>query len=231
MALKLKKIINIASKVFWGIVWAIFGLLCVLIIWLAVDKFIVGSPVPSVLGYASLTIETGSMNGFSAMAEGAEPKQVAIGDMIIIKKTNNYKIGDVVTFLQPGDKIPTTHRIINIDSNGDFVTKGDANNTKDTLPLKQEHIIGEVILHLPKLGQFTGWVKAEGWIYLVCGLAILAIGSFVLKSDDDEELVEESAGETKGEVKKVGELNSENGESLNETSVESSVENKSETEG
>ena len=55
----------------------------------------------------------------------------------------------------------------------------------------------------------------------------MAIGSLVLKSDDDEEHVEESAGETNGEVKYVGELNSENGENLNETSVE----NKNETEG
>ena len=192
MANKVKNALAITKKVLWGIVWAIFGILVVAILWLSVQKFILKDPVPSIFGYALLTIETGSMNGQSAMVKDGPVKQVNIGDMIIIKKTNDYKIGDVITFLPEGDKIPTTHRIIGYTENG-FNTKGDANNVKDTVPISEDRVLGEVVLHLPKLGQFAGWVRKEGWLYLVSALAIVALGGFILKSEDEEEPAPQNA--------------------------------------
>ena len=186
MSNKAKQVFNVISKIFWGIIWGLFALLVVVVGWLSIDKFILKSPVPSMFGYATLTIETGSMNGYSAMVKDGEPKQVSIGDLIIIKKTNDYEIGDVITFLPEGDKIPTTHRIIGYTENG-YVTKGDANNVKDTVPIEHDKVIGEVIIHSPKLGKFAGWVKQDGWLYLASGLGILAIGSMVLAATNEEE--------------------------------------------
>lgn len=186
MATNAKKIGNIIKKVLWGIMWTILGLLIVVLGWLAIDKFIIKSPVPSIFGYAWLTIETGSMNGYSAMVEGDEPKQVNIGDMIIIKDTGDYKIGDVITFLPEGDKIPTTHRIIGYTEDG-YVTKGDANNTHDTVPISRDRVLGEVVAHLPKVGLFASWVQKEGWLYIVTLLAIVGLGAFLIKGHDDDE--------------------------------------------
>ena len=176
---------SIVKKFFWGIVWVLFGAVLLLLLWLSFDKYILKSPVPSVFGYSTLTIATGSMNGNSALVEGGDVKQVDIGDLIVIKKTDDYKIGDVITFLKKGEKVPTTHRIIGY-TDGGFITKGDANNTKDTVPVLQEEVLGEVVGHYPKLGKFASWVKNEGWTYLVAGLAILAIGSTVIKNADDD---------------------------------------------
>ncbi len=222
---KLKSIFSIIKKVLWGIVWSIFGILVVVVLWLAVDKFILKSPVPSIFGYASLTIETGSMNGQSAMVAGGPVKQVNIGDMIIIKDTGDYKIGDVITFLPEGDKIPTTHRIIGYTEDG-FNTKGDANNVKDTVPISKDRVLGEVVLHLPKLGQFAGWVKQEGWLYIVSALAIIALGGFILKSDDEEEPALESASNS---LENGDNINAENnaitGEQLPQTGDNINAEN------
>lgn len=184
MSEKVKKGLKIAQNVFWGIIWTLFGLLVVLVLWLAIDKFILKNPVPSVFGYSCLTIATGSMNGTSVMVDGGDPVQVNIGDMIIIKDTGDYKIGDVITFLQDGDTVPTTHRIIGVTDDG-FITKGDANNVKDTVPVAREDVLGEVVGHYPQLGKFTGWIKSEGWIYIVCGLAILALGGVAIKMESD----------------------------------------------
>jgi signal peptidase len=215
---KAKQIFSIIKKVLWGIIWGVFGILAITLIWLSVDKFILKSPVPSFLGYSTLTIETGSMNGFSAMVDGGTPKQVSIGDLILIKKTNDYKIGDVITFLPEGDKIPTTHRIIGYTEDG-FVTKGDANNVKDTVPISKDRVLGEVIGHYPQLGKFSSWVKQEGWLYLVSGLAILGLGGFILKSDDEED---EDAlalqGATNGSCESGEDIN-------NETNAENNIEN------
>ena len=160
--------------------YAIFGIICVIVLWLSIDKFILGSPVPSFLGYSTLTVETGSMSG-----------TLEIGDMIVIKDTGEYKIGDIVTYLHEGEKIPTTHRIINY-SGDSFVTKGDFNNTKDTVDVIPDEILGEVVMIIPGVGIFAEWVKIDGWIYIVAVLAILGLGLLVLnfddqKSEDDED--------------------------------------------
>lgn len=181
---KIRGVFKVAAKIFWGIIFTLFGLLVLLLLWLCIDKFILKSPVPSVFGYSSLTIATGSMDGTSSLVAGKEPKQVGIGDLIVIYKTDDYQIGDVITFLKSGDSIPTTHRIIGY-TDGGYVTKGDANNTKDTLPVLHNEVLGEVVGHYPKLGKFSLWVKTEGWIYLVAALAILAIGGLILKGVDD----------------------------------------------
>lgn len=181
-----KRVWQTACRVFWCAVWVLFGAVLLLTAWLAFDKYVLKSPVPSVFGYATLTIETGSMNGMSVMVEGEEPVQVSVGDLILIKKTGDYKIGDVITFLHEGEKIPTTHRIIGY-TDGGFITKGDANNIKDTVPVAENEVLGEVVGHYPKLGKFSSWVKAEGWIYIAGAFAILAIGGFLLKLTDEDD--------------------------------------------
>ena len=169
------------KKVLWGIVYGIFAIVFVVVLWLGIDKFIIGSPVPSIFGYATLTVETGSMES-----------ELLIGDLILIKDTADYKIGDIVTYIHEGDKIPTTHRIINY-TDGGFITKGDANNVKDTDSVTDDMIIGEVVHVFPKLGLLSKWVKQEGWIYIVAILVIMALGSLIVKvenaptSETDEE--------------------------------------------
>ena len=166
-----QKAIIVIKRVIWGIVTAVFCLLCALTIWLAVDKFVLKSPVPSVFGYSALTVKTGSMSG-----------TIEIGDLIIIKDTGDYEIGDIVTFLQKGDSIPTTHRIIDSREDGSFITKGDANNVQDALPVSKDIIFGEVVKVLPEVGLFAERVQSEGWIYIVALLVILGGGTVFVQS-------------------------------------------------
>ena len=178
---KLKKTFSIVKKAVWGAFLGLFCLVTIVTLWLTVDKFILKSPVPSMFGYATLTVETGSMAG---MGEEA----INIGDMIVIKKQKEYKVGDVITYLHEGDRVPTTHRIISINrEDGSFVTKGDANNSKDPEGVTEDIIIGKVVRKLEGMGVFATWVRTEGWIYIVACFGILGLGLFVLASNDDEE--------------------------------------------
>lgn len=181
-----EKVLNILKQIGTFIIWGLFAIILVLTLWLGIDKFILKSPVPSVFGYATLTIKTGSMNGTSIIVENKDPVQINIGDLILIKKTNDYKIGDVITFIHEGEKIPTTHRIIGYTDDG-YITKGDANNTKDSLPVSKEEVIGEVVGHYPKLGRFYLWIKEIGWIYIAGALAILTIGGFLIKLANEDD--------------------------------------------
>lgn len=165
---------RIFKKTVWGVLLTLFFLLCFVLLWLAADKFILGSPVPSFFGYSTLTVETGSMSG-----------TIEIGDMILIQKQDEYKSGEIITFLPEGDSIPTTHRIVGYVEGG-YETKGDANNAEDRESIEHERVLGKVIDVYPRVGLFAQWVRTEGWLYLVSMLAILGLGSLIIKSDEED---------------------------------------------
>ena len=200
-----KKVIGIIGNVLWKIMCVLFVLILIATLWLVVDKFILKSPVPSIFGYSCLTIETGSMQG-----------TIDVGDAIIIRDTDDYKIGDVVTFMHKNDKIPTTHRIINKDLDG-FVTKGDANNTEDTKRVTSDNILGEVVAVWKNAGHFIDWLRQEGWIYAVCLFGIFMLGSFILKLDDEN-------NNTKGEGDKTEESANTDGVANDTSSSETNTE-------
>lgn len=163
--IKPKKIIGI---VFTSLGIAVVAFLFVVAATLAVDKFVRKSPVPAFCGYSTLIVTTGSMQG-----------TIDEGDMIIIKRTDTYKVGDVVSFIQDGSVV--THRIIR-EEDGNFFTKGDANNVEDTRAIKQEHIVGKVTGKIPHLGLFFSWIKDEGgWAYIVAAAAVVVCGVILLK--------------------------------------------------
>lgn len=88
-------------------------------------------------GYSLFEVQTGSMK-----------KAIKPGDWIITKKEDEIEIGDIVTYKQDNEFI--THRVIE-KYKGTFVTKGDANNTKDN-PIDQSQIVGKVVKTLHGFG-------------------------------------------------------------------------------
>ena len=173
---------SMVKKVFGWIGTGLLTLLVVMASWLCFDKFVLKHRVPSIFGYSSLMVATGSMSG-----------TIEEGDLIIIKDTDDYKINDIVTFFQDGDEIPTTHRIINIDEDGKWVTRGDANNSYDKRSITNDEIIGEVVLVIPYVGTFIDWaVEGGGLIYIIGIFLILGLGIYIIKGDDDEDEEESS---------------------------------------
>ena len=72
----------------------------------------------------------------------------------------NYKIGDVITFEgnfkdAKGKKIPISHRIVEMKVEGSqpiYITKGDANEERDSKEVLQNQVICKVYLIIPYLG-------------------------------------------------------------------------------
>lgn len=85
----------------------------------------------SLFGYRTFKIASGSMR----------PKY-NINDLIIVKKKNEYNVGDVVTFKNNSGEY-VTHRIIEINKK-EFTAKGDYNNAIDT-EVSNKNIVGKVI--------------------------------------------------------------------------------------
>lgn len=106
--------------------------------------------------------------GTLLICSGSMEPELEIGDIIIIKKYDNYEIGDIVTYLDD-DNILVTHRIIEKTENG-FVLKGDNNNTKDKEIVNKDIIAGKVICN-SKILRFI----YTYWVYVILIVILLII--------------------------------------------------------
>ena len=104
----------------------------------------------NVFGKSILKVVTGSM----------EPS-IHVGDYIIVEKTDTDALseGDIITFYSDQSDIKdklVTHRIIGKNDDGTYITRGDANPIEDSVPARQERIIGKYT----RKSRFFIWVNS-----------------------------------------------------------------------
>lgn len=130
---------------------------------LAYDKFVKKSKIPSVFGYSMLIIASPSMTG-----------SIEAGDAIIIKNSDSYAVGDVITYFPADESFSVTHRIVRMEGDK-FYTKGDANQSEDPDPVLIEQIAGKVAVKLDKVGYFIEWLKSPVGIIFAATFIVLLI--------------------------------------------------------
>lgn len=100
---------------------------------------------------------------------------IKVQDAIIIKREDEYNIGDVCTYLSKDPRyfgIMITHRIIGTDINekGEkvYIFKGDANYSADQMAVSYNQIYGKVVMRVPKIGYIQYFLSsAYGWIIAI----------------------------------------------------------------
>ena len=125
----------------------------------------------SAIPTANLTVkivESGSM----------EPS-IKTGSIVVIREYAQYQKGDVITFFfDEGDATPTTHRIVEIDTeDGEdrYITKGDANENEDPRAIEEEMVLGKVLLSIPFIGYILDFAREPLGFALIIGLPALFI--------------------------------------------------------
>lgn len=136
---------------------------------LAYDKFVKKSKIPSVFGYSVLIVASPSMTG-----------SIEAGDAIIIKKSDSYAVGDVITYFPADESFSVTHRIVRMEGDK-FYTKGDANQSEDSDPVLIEQIVGKVAVKLDKVGYFIEWLKSPVGIIFAATFIVLLILIIVIE--------------------------------------------------
>ncbi len=136
---------------------------------LAYDKFVKKSKIPSVFGYSVLVIASPSMTG-----------SIEAGDAIIIKNSDSYAVGDVITYFPADESFSVTHRIVRMEGDK-FYTKGDANQSEDPDPVLIEQIAGKVTVKLDKVGYFIEWLKSPVGIIFAATFIVLLIMMIVIE--------------------------------------------------
>jgi len=84
------------------------------------------------------------------------------GDVIFIVRVDptEVKVGNIVTF-QTLDNLILTHRIVEIKSDGEIITRGDANNTNDVWNngWKLGKVEAKYVFRIPYLGYPISWLR------------------------------------------------------------------------
>lgn len=134
------------------------------------NSSMVGKAIPMPLGFGLAEVLSDSMY-----------PTIKTGDVIMVVPKDEYQIGDIVAF-EDGSMI-VTHRIIDQNEDGSFVTKGDyVGNSADDMPLKEQYIIGKVVNVFEGVGPFVSVMQSP----LVIMLSIMIIAILLYLSSKKE---------------------------------------------
>ncbi len=102
------------------------------------------------------------------------------GDILVLqgRTSEGFEVGDVVVYSVDGRSIPIVHRIVKVNPDGSYQTKGDANSGQ--LPFEYhvpgEAIHGKVVLIIP----YLGWVKLGATEYVLPNIGYLFLAAVVI---------------------------------------------------
>lgn len=141
--------------------------------------------VPRFLGYELYAIVSGSM----------EPS-IPVGSVVYAKaaEPGGIQPGDVVVFYggHASDTVITHRAVENHTAEQELLTKGDANDGNDMLPISYSNVIGKVELSIPLLGFLLPLITGiSGKIYLagilIAGVLFRILGSRLRENGERED--------------------------------------------
>ena len=166
-----KRPLRTALSLIGYLLCALLGLMLLCNLVIIIQGVISPNTPPSVLGITPMVVQSGSMSG---SAEG----HIEVGDLILVGPADpeTLQIGDVITFRE--DAVIVTHRIVDIRSGADgsrqFITKGDANNIEDELPVTADRIIGQLRSRIPHVGNFATFLQKPLGMVIFIGIPLCA---------------------------------------------------------
>lgn len=115
--------------------------------------------IPRLMGYEVYNIVSGSM----------EPS-IPVGSLVYVQAAvpSDIREGEVIAYHGGGSTI--THRVVqNRLVEGEFITKGDANDQEDINTVPYTSLVGRVKYHVPVVGRFLViYTSGLGKIYVIC---------------------------------------------------------------
>ena len=163
------------------ILLVICGLLLGINIYLVNANNLLGNKMPMPFGYGAAVVLSGSM----------EPT-FSKDDLILVKKTDNIAIGDIVVYQSNNSLV--VHRVVSIDDDV-VITKGDANNIEDS-SFDKSAIKGVVVGSIPGLGIIVNAIKTPTGtvVVLLCAFLLIEL-SFRKQKESDDKRIEEIKAE------------------------------------
>ncbi len=146
-------------------------------------SLVIWSILPLLVGWTPQVILSGSM----------EPR-IHSGDLIVTREVQSADLtkGQVITTIDPDNPEKTrTHRVLERDSAGRIVTKGDANRDPDSTAVTSEAVLGLGVVRVPYVGRPAYWLAERNYgalgatLLLLGWCALSAFPSRVRQQDED----------------------------------------------
>lgn len=139
----------------------------------------------------------GGLRTFFVLSGSMSPK-IPTGSLIFVRpqSDNSYAVGDIITYKSlaekdnPRPEFTTTHRVIGVEDRPTegkvYITKGDANDSKDWQGVASDLVLGKVVFHIPFLGSFIAFARTkEGTVLLIIIPATILIFSEITSIRDE----------------------------------------------
>lgn len=169
---KAKKVVNKIIGIVLNILLIIVTLIILVGIYYLVQIKVFNNDYANIFGYTFFEVATGSM-----------ADTIEIGDVVIVELTKDVRKNDIIVYKEEENFI--THRLIDINENGEFITKGDANNTEDK-PVNETQVLGKVTYIIPKLGIWRKAILSPQVLILIASLIILLGIAFKITTNTEE---------------------------------------------
>lgn len=134
-----------------------------------------------IVGTLSLMSSRGIPKNFRILVvrSGSMEPAIKTGSLVFVRPSEEYDVGDAITFNKINTREPVTHRINQIEEAEGikiYTTKGDANDTKDLDKILGGQIIGKVFFHTSYFGYVITYTRTTtGFIILIVIPALLII--------------------------------------------------------
>jgi len=150
---------RVKDVIFW-----VFMVFIIALIFVTVVTRLQGGE-PQLFGYRLYVVESGSMG-----------PTIKPNSLIVVKELEPSQIKemDIITFYGSSGETTVTHRVVEIKDNGlSFVTKGDANEVPDPMPVEANRLIGKVVLAIPYLGKVLKFLSTPLGLTLLIVFAVV----------------------------------------------------------
>jgi len=129
-------------------------------------------------GYTSASITSGSMMPI-----------LRVGDVVIAADPGDTEIeaGTIVVYEEPRKGDLVTHRVVSVNADGSYITKGDRNGADDPAPIPAANIRGETQWIVPFVGLPRVWAAQRQWTPLLLTIAATAMALWLARFAFDPE--------------------------------------------
>ncbi len=112
--------------------------------------------LPALAGFAPTVIVSGSMG-----------PSIQAGDVVLTSPpTRSADVGDVVSFRDRGAERLVTHRVVGIEPDESYRTRGDANASTDSMLVSPDDVVGLGRAVVPAVGLPLHWARGGEWVPL-----------------------------------------------------------------
>ncbi|MBN1452121.1 MAG: signal peptidase I [Anaerolineales bacterium] len=138
-------------------------------------------------------IQAGGLAAYVVIAGQSMEPNLHFGDLVIVHKSSDYQVGDVVAYQNADIDRYVIHRII-AKKNGRFVLQGDNNAWIDKYEPTRQEVLGKLWVHLPNFGTYMQKLREPIYMAIFAGLigSMAAATLFVSKRREKQPMKENS---------------------------------------